>query len=69
MDLNDQKFQFSFLLMLNEGPMAWGSRKQDYTMGNTIKVKYFIAHVITNETTQMGKLLGDLRYRQIAPIE
>ncbi len=46
--------------MLNEGPMAWGSRKHDCTMGSTIKAKYFVAHVITNEITKMGKLLGVL---------
>jgi len=69
MDLNDRKFQSSFLLMLNEGPMAWGSRKQECTMGSTTKAKYLVAHVITNEITQIGKLLGDLGYRKITPIE
>ncbi len=69
MNLNDRKFQSGFLLMLNEGPMAWGSWKQDCTMGSTTKAKYFVAHVVTNEITQMGKLLGDLGYGQIAPIE
>jgi hypothetical protein len=38
-------------------------------MGSTTKAKYFVAHLVTNEITQMGKLLGDLGYKQIAPIE
>jgi hypothetical protein len=48
--------------MFNGGLVAWGSWKQDYITRSTIEVKYFSAHVITNEITWMCKLLGDLGY-------
>jgi hypothetical protein len=38
-------------------------------MGSTTKAKYFVAHLVTNEITRMGKLLGNLGYGQVTPIE
>ena len=67
MDLNDQKSRFSFLLMLNDGPIAWGSKKQPTTTSNTIEVEYHATQKGAPKIFWMRQLLNDLRYPQTKP--
>jgi hypothetical protein len=48
-NVDDRKSRSSFILMLNEGPIAWGSRKQGCTAGSTTKAEYVAAHLAFNE--------------------
>ena len=49
MDLEDRKSRSGALLMLNNGPVVWLSRKQPCTTFSTTEAKYFAAHVATKE--------------------
>jgi hypothetical protein len=66
-DIDDRKSRSGFVLMLNGGPIAWGSRKQGCTARSTTEAEYMAAHLATNEVIWMRQLLAELGYPQRAP--
>jgi hypothetical protein len=67
MDLGDRKSRSGFLLLLNDGPVAWGSKKQSTTASSTTEAEYYAAHKGAREIRWMRQLLSDLGYPQTAP--
>ena len=67
MDLEDCKSCNGVLLMLNNGPIAWLSRKQPCIASSTTKAKYLAAHVATKELLWERRLLAALGYPQCNP--
>jgi hypothetical protein len=53
--------------MLNNGPVAWLSRKQPYIVSSTTEAEYLAAHVATKELLWERHLLHELGYPQVNP--
>jgi hypothetical protein len=68
MDLEDCKSRSGILLKLNNGPVAWFSRKQPCTASSTIEAEYLTAHVATKELLWERRLLNTLGFPQRNPI-
>jgi hypothetical protein len=66
-DIDDRKSRSDFVLMLNGGPIAWGSRKQGCTTSSTTEAEYVAAHLATNEVVWIQGLLAELGYPQHQP--
>jgi hypothetical protein len=64
MDLDDRKSRSNFLLMLNGGPIAWGSKKQSTTASSTTEAEYYADQKGAREIRWMRQLLGNLGYPQ-----
>jgi len=67
MDLEDRKSRSGALLMLNNGLVAWLSRKQPCTASSTTEAEYLAAHVATKELLWVRRLLQELGYPQSTP--
>jgi transposase InsO family protein len=67
MDVDDRKSRSGFVLMLNGGPVAWGSKKQSTTASSTTEAEYYAAHKGSREVVWLRNLLSDLGYPQTAP--
>lgn len=66
-DLDDRKSRSGFVLTLNGGPIAWGSRKQGCTAASTTEAEYVAAHLATQEIIWLRQLLSDLGRKQPEP--
>jgi len=66
-DIDDRKSRSGFLLMLNGGPVAWGSRKQMCTANSTTESEYVVAALATQEVIWMRRLLLSIRSPQLLP--
>lgn len=66
-DIDDRKSRSGFLLMLNSGPVAWGSRKQTCTAGSTTESEYISASLASQEVIWMRRLLASIRFPQTGP--
>lgn len=66
-DVDDRKSRSGFILLLNGGPVSWGSRKQTCTACSTTESEYIAGHLASQETTWMRTLLADLGARQNIP--
>jgi hypothetical protein len=67
MDLEDRKSHSGALLMLNNRPVTWLSRKQPCTTSSTTEADYLAAHVATKELLWERQLLNELGYPQLNP--
>jgi hypothetical protein len=67
MDLEDRKSRSGALLKLNQGPVAWLSRKQPCTASSTTEAEYLVVHVATKELLWERRLLQELGYPQRHP--
>lgn len=56
-----------YVLVLNGGPIAWGSRKQTCTATSTTEAEYVAAHLCSQEVIWMCRLLADLCCPQAHP--
>jgi hypothetical protein len=66
-DVDDRKSRSSFVLMLNGGPVSWGSKKQSTTASSTTEAEYYAAHKGSREIVWLQTLLCDIGYPQEAP--
>jgi hypothetical protein len=66
-DVNDRKSRSGFILMLNNGPVAWGSRKQTCTAVSTTESEYVAACLATQELLWLRRLLQSVRSPQLSP--
>ena len=66
-DLDDRKSRSGFILMMNNGPIAWGSRKQTCTSVSTTESEYVAACLATQELLWMRRLLASIRSPQQVP--
>ena len=66
-DLDDKKSRSGFVITLNGGPVAWGSRKQGATAASTTEAEYIAAHLASQELVWMRQLMQDLGYPQSTP--
>jgi hypothetical protein len=66
MDLEDRKSRSGVLLELNNGPIAWLSRKQPCT-ASTTKAEYLAAHVATKELLWERRLLNGSWISSVKP--
>jgi hypothetical protein len=67
MDLQDRKSCSGVLLKVNNGPIAWLSRKQPCTASSTTEAEYLAAHVATKELLWERRLLTALGFPQQNP--
>lgn len=67
MDQDDRKSRSGFVLMLNGGRVAWGSKKQNTTASSTTEAEYYAAHRAAREIRWMRRLLGDIGFPQSQP--
>jgi hypothetical protein len=67
MELEDRKSRSGALLKLNNGPVAWLSRKQPCTASSTTEAEYLAAHVATKELLWERRLLQELGHPQRNP--
>jgi hypothetical protein len=65
--MDDRKSRSGYVLVLDGGPIAWGSRKQTCTTTSTMEVEYIVAHLASQKIIWMRHLLHDLKYAQIGP--
>lgn len=66
-DVDDRRSRSGFVIILNGGPVAWGSRKQGCTAASTTEAEYIAAHLASQEILWMRQLLNDLGYPQVPP--
>lgn len=66
-DLDDRKSRSGVLLMFNNGPIAWISRKQSATAGSTTEAEYMAAHLRAKEVTWLRRLLASIGQPQLSP--
>jgi hypothetical protein len=66
-NLDDRKSRSGFVLMLNGGAIAWGSRKQSYTASSTTESEYVATHLASGKAYWLRRLLADLGYVQTQP--
>ena len=64
---NDRKSRSGFILMLNNRPVAWGSRKQTCTAVSTTEPEYVAACLATHELLWLRRLLHSVRSPQLSP--
>jgi hypothetical protein len=67
MDLEDRKSRNGVPLKVNNGPIAWLSRKQPCTASFTTEAEYLAAHVATKELLWERRLLNELGFPQCKP--
>ena len=66
-DLNDRKSRSGSVLIVNNGPVAWLSRKQLCTAGSTTESEYVAASLTSKEVVWTRRLLADFGYQQKHP--
>ena len=67
-DSMDRKSRSGYILYFNNGPVAWGSKKQSYVATSTTHAEYIALYVITKEVIWCRtRLLADLGFAQTAP--
>ena len=66
-DLNDRKSRSGSLLLLNNGPVLWLSRKQPCTATSTTESEYVAASLTSKEVVWARRLLNDLGFPQPKP--
>jgi hypothetical protein len=66
-DMDYCKSQSQYVLILNGGPIVWGSHKQTCTTTSTMEAKYTIVHLASQEIIWMHHLLHDIIYTQTSP--
>jgi hypothetical protein len=55
------------VIMMNGGPIAWESHKQDCTASSTTEEKYIAAMITSQELRWLRQLLADLTFDQPGP--
>ena len=66
-DLNDRKSRSGSILLLNNGPVLWLSRKQPCTATSTTESEYVAASLTSKEVVWARRLLTDLGFAQAKP--
>lgn len=66
-DLETRRSTTGFWLILNEGPVAWTSRRQHCTTLSTTEAEYVAVCEATKETVWMRNLLQNIGLEQSAP--
>jgi hypothetical protein len=66
-DLNDRKSRSGSILLLNNGPVIWLSRKQPCTATSTTESEYVAASLTSKEAVWARRLLADIGFNQQVP--
>lgn len=66
-DFEDRKSRSGVVLTINNGPIAWLSRKQACTASSTTEAEYLAAHIAIKEILWNRRLLAGLGYPQRNP--
>ena len=66
-DLNDRKSRSGDILLLNNGPVLWLSRKQPCTTTSTTESEYVAASLTSKEAVWARRLLADIGFSQHVP--
>lgn len=66
-DTHDRKSGSGVVLTINNGPIAWLSRKQTCTASSTTEAEYLAAHIATKEILWNHRLLAGLGHPQRNP--
>ena len=63
----DRKSRTGYVLYFNNGPVAWGSKKQSCVATSTTHAEYIALYVVTKEVIWCRRLLADLGFAQTEP--
>ena len=63
----DRKSRTGYVLYFNNGPVAWGSKKQSCVATSTTHAEYIALYTVTKEVIWCRRLLADLGFPQTAP--
>lgn len=66
-DSVDRKSRSGYILYFNNGPVAWGLKKQSCVATSTTHAEYIALYVVTKEVIWCRRLLADLGFAQTAP--
>ena len=66
-DSVDRKSRSGYILYFNNGPVAWGSKKQSCVATSTTRAGYIALYVVTKEVIWCRRLLADLGFAQTEP--
>ena len=66
-DLNDRKSRSGSILLLNNGPVLWLSRKQPCTATSTTESEYVATSLTSKEAVWACRLLADIGFHQQVP--
>ena len=66
-DLNDRKSRSGSILLLNNGPVLWLSRKQPCTATSTTESEYVATSLTSKEAVWARRLLADIGFHQQVP--
>ena len=66
-DHQDRKSRTGYVLFFNNGPIAWGSKKQSCVATSTTHAEYIALYTVTKEVIWCRRLLADLGFPQMAP--
>jgi len=63
----DRKSRTGYILFFNNGPVAWGSKKQSCVATSTTHAEYIALYTVTKEVIWCRRLLADLGFTQTSP--
>ena len=66
-DHMDRKSRTGYILYFNNGPVAWGLKKQSCVATSTTHAEYIALYTVTKEVIWCRRLLVDLGFAQTAP--
>lgn len=66
-DSVDRKSRSGYILYFNNGPVAWGSKKQSCVATSTTHAEYIALYVVTKEVVWCRRLLAELGFTQTEP--
>jgi hypothetical protein len=66
-DITDRKSRTGTLVLLNDAPISWCSRKQACVATSTTEAEYIVANSITKDVIWLRQLLQNLRFSQPHP--
>jgi hypothetical protein len=66
-DTDDRKLRTGYVLYYNNGPIAWGSKKQSCIATSTTHVEYIALYTTTKEVVWCRRLLAALGHVQYSP--
>ncbi len=56
-----------YILMVNDGPISWKSRRQDSVALSTSETEYMTTSEVGKEIQYLRALLHDVGFRQLSP--